>query len=173
MNNEKYKKVWVVYIVLFIIFSILLYKSVHIVPDGSKAVIYPNTKNFFDNIHRLGSINNPGLIVTIPFLQKVRLYTEMTSGEIEAYKPELIIVYSYVINQSHIREFHAFGMADHELIKFYLSTKINKLIDNKSSKDDVLLAATNVFHEFTLIDSKNKLIEPFFKEYTIDVKARY
>ena len=173
MNNQKHKKVWILYIVLLMISSISLYESVHIVPEGSKAVIYPNTKNFFDNIHRLGNINNSGLIFTIPFLQKVRLYTEMTSGEIDAYKPELIIVYSYVINQSHIREFHAFGMADHKLIKFYLSSKINKLIDSKSSHDDVLLVATNAFREFTLIDSKNKLIEPFFKEFTTDVKARY
>ena len=126
---------------------------------------------FYIHIHPVDYFEN--ISIYIPFFQKVRLYTEMMSGEIDAYKPERIIVYSYVINQSRIREFHARAHSDHYYVKFRLSSGINKLIDSKSSNDDVINVATDVFREFTLIDSKNKSIEPFFKEFTIDVKARY
>lgn len=172
MNKKKYQKVWILYIVLFFIFSISLYESIHIIPEGSKALVHPNDKYNFNNSNRLGHIKNSGLIFAIPFFQKVRLYTEMSSGTINARKPKLIIVYSYVINDYHARKFYTSAHSNHDIVKLYLSTNINKLIDKRSSNDNVLKVATDVFREFNFMSGKSLSTESFFKEFTIDVKAK-
>ena len=173
MNNKKYKKAWVLYILLFMIFSIFLYESIHIVPEGSKALVYQNKKYTFGNTHELGNIKNSGLIFAIPFFQKISLYTEKSHGEIKVQKPELIIVYSYVINEYHARKFHASAHSNHDVVKLYLSVNIKNLIDNNSSNDDVMNVATDVFREFNFRSGKSLSTESFFKEFTIDVKAKY
>jgi hypothetical protein len=96
----------------------------------------------------------------------------MSSGTINARKPELIIIYSYVINDYHARKFHISAHSNHDIVKLYLSTNINKLIEKRSSNDDVLKVATDVFSEFNFMSGKNLSTEPFFKKFTIDIKAK-
>ena len=172
MFTKRSKKVWVVYIVLLLIICFSLYKSVHVIPEGHKAFIYPNAHNFFNKTKKIGTNHKPGVVFTIPFMQEVRLYTEMTSGKISLYKPDFVIEYSYVINQSHIKDFHLRSSSSHAYIEFLLGAAVRKLIDDKSSLHMIKTEATKVFSEFILNDKKRNVIEPFFKEFSVRVINR-
>ena len=96
----------------------------------------------------------------------------MTSGKISLYKPDFVIEYSYVINQSHIKDFHLRSSSSHAYIEFLLGAAVRKLIDDKSSLLMIKTEATKVFSEFILNDKKRNVIEPFFKEFSVRVINR-
>ena len=172
MFTKRSKKVWGVFIVLLLIICFSLYKSIHVIPEGQKAFIYPNAHNFFNKTKKFGTNHKPGIVFTIPFMQEVRLYTEMNSGKMDLYKQKLIIEYSYVISQSHIKDFHLRSSSGHAYIEFLLRSGIRKLIDDKSSSHIVKREAIKVFNEFVLNDNNHEVTEPFFKEFSVSVVGR-
>lgn len=134
MLNQKYKKSWIIYTVLLMAFLVSLYESIHIIPENKKALVHQSKIYFSSYISRKAHSKSSGLIFIIPFFESVRLYTEMVSGEFNAYKPKLTIIYSYEINQSHMNEFHFGASSDHYFIQFQLSARINRHLTEGSSQ---------------------------------------
>jgi hypothetical protein len=154
---------------VFLFFSLFLYFSLYVVHEGKLAYVITAGRG----INKV-QIKGPGLTLSIPFIQKIYIFTPYNSGKIFIYNTDIDVSYSYIINPSHYGNFLLYSSFNHDFIRAMLSIKLNKHFENRNNAIDienVKDVATQIFSDYLLNDKKSKSNEAFLKSIKLHVSA--
>ena len=167
MIKLKNKKLVPLSLLLFLF--VFLYFSLHVVHEGKLAYVITAGRGI-----NSVQIKEPGLTLSIPFIQKIYIFTPYSSGKIFIHNTDIDIAYFYIINRSHFRNFMRYSSFNHDFVRAMISIKLNKHFENRVNDiniENVKNVATQIFSDYLINDKESESNETLFKSIKLNVTS--